>query len=545
MSSVGVSHKPEVVSRPKTGLFVALLARPMILGLLLVIATVALYYPVHGHPFTNFDDNDYVVGNPQVQSGLHWSTIKWAFSSSFAANWHPLTWLSHALDCQLFGKSPAGPHDVNVLLHALDAVLLFWVLLRATGYAGRSFMVAALFALHPLNVESVAWVAERKTMLSTAFFLLALAAYRWYAREPRVGRYSLVALMFALGLMAKPQIIMLPFVLLLWDYWPLERFSFAFNKTSSVRPQERVYPAKTILWLLLEKVPLGVIGLASAIVTMKVQHGARNWFPRTSRVGNAVLSYALYLGKTFWPSRLGLLYPHPGASISWWHVSAAAGVLLIITALVIVGRRYRYLSVGWCWFLGMLVPMLGIVQVGVQAMADRYAYLSVLGIFIMVCWGVSDWAAQKRFPATLLSGVSMVVLVALALVSRSQINYWSDNILLWTHTLQITKTNWLAEDELGSELAIKGRVREAMPHFYTVIKINPSDTTSNMAIGIYQLRRKDYADALDHFRIVVKDKNGKPNVLAEAYQGMAKAYHALGETAEEEECLESAKSLSH
>ena len=233
MSSVGVDRQPELVSRPDAGIFAALIARPVILGLLLVVATVALYYPVHGHPFVNFDDNDYVYDNPQIQSGLSLETVKWAFTTSIAANWHPLTWLSHALDCQLFGDSPAGPHDVNVLLHVLDAVLLFWVLLRATGYAGRSFMVAALFALHPLNVESVAWIAERKTMLSAAFFLLALGAYRWYAHQPRVGRYAVVALLFALGLMAKPQIIMLPLVLLLWDYWPLQRISFPFNKEST------------------------------------------------------------------------------------------------------------------------------------------------------------------------------------------------------------------------------------------------------------------------------------------------------------------------
>ena len=543
MSSAGVSYKPEVVSHSDAGLFAALIGRPWVLGLLLVVAIVALYYPVHGHPFVNFDDSDYVYDNAQVQSGLRWRTVKWSFSTSFAANWHPLTWLSHALDCQLFGTSPAGPHDVNVLLHALDAVLLFWVLLRATGYAGRSFMVAGLFALHPLNVESVAWISERKTMLSAAFFLLALGAYRWYAREPRVGRYGLVALLYALGLMAKPQIIMLPFVLLLWDYWPLQRISFAFNKGFAEKPPKAIYPAKTLVWLVLEKLPLFVIALASAVITMKAQHGARNWFPRSSRVGNAILSYALYLEKTFWPSRLATIYPHAGASISWWHVGEAAVVLLAITALVIAGRRYRYLSVGWCWFLGMLVPMLGIVQVGVQAMADRYAYLSILGVFIMVCWGVADWAEQKRYPALWLPGISTILLLTLALIGRHQLNYWSNNELLWTHALQVTKANWLAEDELGAVLAMRGRVREAMPHFYTAIAITPTDPTSNMAIGIYQLRRGDYADAIAHYRVVTQDKKGKPSALRDAYVGMAKAYRALGETALEQECLEAAKQL--
>ena len=530
MSSVGLERQPELSSRLNAGRFATLTAKPVILGLILVIVTLALYYPVHGHPFVNFDDNDYVYDNPQVQSGLSLATVKWAFSTSVAANWHPLTWLSHALDCQLFGTSPAGPHDVNVLLHALDAVLLFWVLLRATGYAGRSFMVAALFAVHPLNVESVAWIAERKTMLSAAFFLLALAAYRWYASQPSVSRYAVVAALFALGLMAKPQIIMLPLVLLLWDYWPLQRISFAFNKESTLKSPGEVYPARSIRWLLCEKIPLCVIALASAAITIKAQHGARNWFPRTSRVGNAVLSYALYLAKTFWPSRLALMYPHPGASINWWHVAVAALLLLIVTGLVIAGRRYRYLSVGWCWFLLMLVPMLGIIQVGIQARADRYAYLSVLGIFIMVCWGVADWAERKRVPVSSLFGTSVAVLLALALVGRHQIGFWSDNERLWKHTLEVTKSNWVAEDALGAVLAMQGRVREAMPHFYTAVAINPTDSSSNMAIGIYQLRRGDFADALDHYRVVLKDKSAKQSMLLQAYEGMARAYRALGDT---------------
>jgi hypothetical protein len=545
MSSVGVDRQPELVSRSDAGIFAALLARPVILGLLLVVATVALYYPVHGHPFVNFDDNDYVYDNVQVQSGLSWDTVKWAFSTSVAANWHPLTWLSHALDCDLFGTSPAGPHDVNLGLHALDVVLLFWVLFRATGYAGRSFMVAALFALHPLNVESVAWIAERKTMLSAAFFLLALGAYRWYASQPRMGRYAVVALLFALGLMAKPQIIMLPFVLLLWDYWPLERISFPFNKEPVGLPPGEVYPARTFSWLLFEKLPLCVIALGSAAITIKAQHGARSWFPRSSRVGNAILSYGLYLRNTFWPSRLALMYPHPGASINWWRVSAAALVLIIINDLVITGRRYRYLSVGWCWYLVMLLPMLGIVQVGIQAMADRYAYLSVLGIFIMVCWGVAGWVEQKHLSASLLPWVSVIVLLALSLVGRRQIGYWQNNEFLWAHTLQVTKANWLAEDQLGAVLAMQGRVPEAMPHFYTAIALNPTDSTSNLAIGIYQLRRGDFADALDHYRVVVKDKSAKASALVQAYEGMSRAYQALGDTADEDESLQAAKRLSH
>jgi tetratricopeptide (TPR) repeat protein len=350
-------------------------------------------------------------------------------------------------------------------------------------------------------------------------------------------------LLYALGLMAKPQVILLPFVLLLWDYWPLERISFAFNENPAAKPPPTVVPVHTWWWLLLEKIPLFAMGLSSAVITMKVQHGARNWFPRSSRAGNVFLSYMLYLRKTFWPSDLALFYPHPGASISWPHVVAAAVTLLFITGLVLFGRRYRYLSVGWCWFIGMLVPMLGIVQVGAQAMADRYTYLSVLGIFIMVCWGAADFAERRRFPTLLLPVVSVVVLLALALVCRHQIGYWDSNEAVWAHTLQITRRNPLAEDELGGALARQGRIKEAMPHFYTAIGIDPYDPLSNDAIAIYQLRRGDYADAIAHYNTVVKYEK-KPNRLRQAYLGMAAAYRGLGEAALQQEYLDEAKKLS-
>ncbi|MGC2109380.1 MAG: tetratricopeptide repeat protein [Candidatus Korobacteraceae bacterium] len=540
MSSVEVNHRPATVSQPASNLVAALMNRPWILGLILAVATIAVYYPVHGHPFVNYDDNDYVYDNPQTQAGLTWITVKWACTSTFAANWHPLTWLSHALDTDLFGSSAAGPHDVNVFFHVLDAVLLFWVLLRATGFPGRSFMVAALFALHPINVESVAWISERKTLLSTLFFLLALGAYGWYARQPRVSRYALVAVLFAVGLTAKPQIIIFPFALLLWDYWPLERMSLG---KWSPAPTRAAFPERTLVWLVLEKVPLFCIAAASAAITIKAQHGARSWFPRSSRAGNAILSYGVYVWKAFWPTRLGPIYPHPGSSINWWHVVASAASLLVVTALVILGRRRRYLTMGWCWFLGALVPMLGIVQVGVQARADRYAYVSFLGLFIIICWSVSDWAERRRIPSLLLPGLCVAVLAVLALTARHQIDYWQNDETLWRHTLEITGPNWVAEDELATALAVHGRITEAMPHYYKAIAISPGDTSSNMAIAIYEQQHRNYDDALAHYKTVVKNENEKPKVLVMAYRGMAKSYRALGNTAQAAECEASAKRL--
>ena len=392
--------------------------RSWIFALILVVATIALYYPVSHHPFVNYDDDAYVTENVHVQSGLTWDTVQWAFTTFESANWHPLTWISHALDYQMFQLDPGGHHETNVVLHVVNVLLLFWVLLRATESVGPSLMVAALFALHPVNVESVAWISERKNLLSMLFFLLALGAYRWYAREPRVTRYAAVAALFALGIMAKPQVITFPFVLLLWDYWPLRRM-FAGSQEASSGGQLAAMPGKSLSWLILEKLPLFAICAASAAITLKAQRAAGamsgiNWHPFSVRLENAILSYVRYVGEAFWPSSLSLYYPHPGNSLVLWQVIAAVAILLAVTSLVVAGRRRRYLLVGWFWFLGTLVPMIGLVQVGNQGRADRYAYLSFIGLFIMVCWGVAEWAKQRHISSAKLAAVSVVVLLALA-----------------------------------------------------------------------------------------------------------------------------------
>ncbi|MGO9515629.1 MAG: hypothetical protein ACLPND_01150, partial [Candidatus Korobacteraceae bacterium] len=400
-----------------------------VLGLLLVIATVALYYPIHHHQFVSYDDDIYITNNWHIKYGLSWSAVQWALTAQYADNWHPLTWLSHGLDCQLFFLNSGRHHATNLLLHTTNALLLFWVLLRATGYTGRSFMVATLFALHPINVESVAWVSERKNLLSMLFFLLALAAYRWYAREPRVGRYATVALLFALGLMAKPQIITLPFVLLLWDYWPLQRMFAGGEAPSS---ETEVIPAKSFSWLLLEKLPLLILAMASAVITMHAQREAYTPYPFSVRMANAIVAYAWYVRKAFWPSHLALLYPHAPGLPPIWQMTMAFLFLLAVTALAIALRRHRYLLVGWLWFLGTLVPMIGLVQVGRQAMADRYAYLSFVGLFLMICWGVAEESEQLHLRPALLWIASVVVLLALAAVTHRQVGYWKDSYALWT-----------------------------------------------------------------------------------------------------------------
>ncbi|MGA9039728.1 MAG: tetratricopeptide repeat protein [Terriglobales bacterium] len=512
----------------RAGLSLSPERQTLILGLLLVVATLALYNPVSHHPFVNYDDDRYVGDNAHVKAGLHWDTVRWAFTTYDEANWHPLTWLSHALDCQFFGLNPAGHHYTNVLLHALNVWLLFMVLKRATGSVWRSCMVGALFALHPINVESVAWVAERKNLISMLFFLLALGAYRWHAIKPRIGAYLLVAFLFACGLMSKPQVISLPFILLLWDYWPLRR-------------------AKEFFWLALEKLPLLAISAASAVITMKAQRAGNAVstlvkYPLTVRLENAIVSYARYVGKAFWPAGLAPMYPHPGDSLKSWQVFAALLLLLTISAVVMVARRRRYPLVGWFWFLGTLVPMIGLVQVGSQAMADRYAYLTFVGLFIVVVWSAADGAMSWRIPNTALAGVSMLVLFGLAFVAHRQIGYWSDDVTLWSHTLQVTSNNFIAEDSLGGALLAEGQLEEAQPHFRAAAAIHPSDPLSSLNIAFYEMQHNDLPAAIQQFNKTI-DLTPDARLKASAFTSLGSIYSRIGDLPHARESFEAAVAL--
>jgi Tfp pilus assembly protein PilF len=520
--------------------------RTLALGFLLAIATIAVYYPVNKLPFTAYDDQLYVYENAHVTMGLSWDTIRWALTSFDADNWHPLTWLSHALDCQLFILDPGRHHDVNLLWHVLNVLLLFHVLRRATGYIGRSAMVAALFALHPVNVESVAWIAERKNLLSVFFFLLALGAYRWYASGPRVGRYLVVALLYGLGLMSKPQVVTFPFVLLLWDYWPLHRMFAGIEGSSFAGAGTPVVPPRSFSWLILEKLPLIVLAAADAVITMAAQFraGTETWYPISVGVKNAILSYLRYIEKALFPSKLAVLYPHPEFSIRASQVLVSFAALLAITALVAVCRRRRYLTVGWLWFLGTLVPMIGLVQVGVQGMADRYAYLPYIGLFIMICWGAADllskakksgtsrgpWKWLEGYGISGQAGVGIAVLVVLAVVTRRQITFWSDDLTLWSHALQVTSRNWSAEDNLGNELSKQERTQEALSHYFNAAEIRPTDPVSNLNIGAYEAQGGDLAGAIERFkRVVSLGSSAKPELKAKAFNNMGHAYADLGD----------------
>jgi protein O-mannosyl-transferase len=544
VASVGVSTPGQFQSQSGP---VTSPRRKILLSLLLVMATLALYYPVHRHPFLNYDDGPYVTENDQVQAGLTWLTVKWAFTTFAVGEWHPLTWLSHALDCQWFGLDPGAHHDTSLLLHTLNVVLLFWVLQAATGYAGRSAMVAALFALHPINVESVAWIAERKNLLSMFFFLLALGAYRWYALRPRIGRYLVVGLLFVLGLLSKPQIITFPFVLLLWDYWPLQRMSFADDQ--SAKPDDRVIPTRSFFWLLTEKLPLFALSAASGLMTMAAARTdtEKILYPRHIRIETAIVSYMQYLRHAFYPAHLGVFYPHPGSMLRPWHAYATLFILVAITALVFEARRRRYLLVGWLWFVGTLVPMLGLQPVGykgMQGIADRYAYLPFIGLFIMICWGVPDLfsnrlSATKR---TWLTGLSLAVLLALAVLTHRQLTYWSDNASLWSHTLQVTGPNWLAENNLGKILMSEGREDEGMAHFFRAVSIYPTDPVSNMNIALYEQKHGNLSEAVAHFKIAITMSHDEKLKIA-ALNSLGRAYTDLGDPARARQCFAAAARL--
>jgi hypothetical protein len=519
---------------------------PLFVTLVLVAATLVVYYPVHWHPFIFLDDRGYVVDNIHIQQ-LNWDTVKWSFTTFHASNWHPLTWLSHALDYHYFPLEPGRHHDINLLLHTLNAVLLFWVLWQATSSPGPSFMVAALFALHPINVESVAWVAERKNLLSMLFFLLALGAYHRYARSPGTGRYLVVLLAFALGLMSKPQVITLPFVLLLWDYWPLARM-FPREKLSSLpAPQAESIPARSVSWLVLEKLPLLLLSVASAIVTMKAQRaggtmgGILNSYSLAERLGYAVIAYVRYLEYAFWPVHLAFFYPHSQDSLSAWRIVSASLLLLLITWMVIIRRKSRYLIVGWLWFLGTLVPMIGLVQVGSQAMADRYAYLPLIGLFIAVCWGVAAWERQRHLSRIWLPTSAVVVLLLLMLAARRQVNYWSDDLTLWTHSTQVIRNNWKAENMIG-EILLRDRDSEgAISHFRAAAVMEPRFPFPHLHIGIYEEEHRHPYAAIEQFNRVLeltqKDADRTPVLRGTALVHMSFAYNELGDFASQERYL--------
>ncbi len=502
--------------------------RNLAICLLLAVVTFALYSPAIGHPFIfNYDDSTYVIDNSHVQAGLTWQTVGWALTSTAYSNWHPLTWLSHALDCALYGLNPHGHHATNVLFHVLNVVLLFLLLVKATGAPGRSFLVAALFAIHPLNVESVAWIAERKNVLSTFFFLLTLGAYGWYAVKPSVKRYVAVAALFVLGLASKPMVVTLPCVLLLLDFWPLRRIQ-GLDQTDP----ETTLPQAPFSRLVLEKLPLLALSAAASAVTIFSQRtggSMRLVLPLGVRLENAIYAYALYIWKALWPAWLAVFYPHPGATLTLWQLGIAAFFLLSVSVLVWRQRVTRpYLITGWLWFLGTLVPVIGLIQVGEQAIADRYAYVPLIGIFVMVVWGAADLTDARQVSVGWRTKAAAIVLAVFMLFTCDQLRYWRSAVDLWSHTVDVTKDNFFGEENLGAALLATERYQEALPHFQKAIKLKPADP------GGYLNLAGDLALS-DHPRDAVQEYEtalplvSDPSMRLDTYETLGRLYSELGE----------------
>jgi tetratricopeptide (TPR) repeat protein len=496
----------------------------VIFCLLLVAATLAFYNPIVRNRFTDFDDSAYILKNSQVQGGLTWNTVKWSFTTFHAGYWHPLTWLSHALDCRIFRLNPAGHHYTNLLLHAANVVLLFLLLRQATGFTWSSLVVAALFALHPVNVESVAWAAERKNVLSTLFFLLALHAYDRYARAGGRYLYLLVTAFVALGLMAKPQVVTLPFVLLLWDYWPLQRMGAAGGSPAAPTP-------RSFSFLVWEKMPLFVLALADSVVTVIAQRAGAavrtaEEVSVSARLENVFVSYVRYLGKVFWPSRLAPMYPHPGNSLPGWQVVGAAALLLLVSALVLRWRDRRYLPVGWFWFLGTLVPMIGIITVGEQAMADRFAYIPFIGLFVAVVWTLGAVASEHRIPSVWLAGAALFVVFILGCLTYRQLGYWRDDETLWRYTLSVTERNYMAHDNLAISLAKEGRSDEAVFQFRAAKALHKYPPNQILALAFYELRVGHPQEAIEECNAALHDSDD-PKLQAAAWSGIGQAHLQL------------------
>jgi tetratricopeptide (TPR) repeat protein len=523
----------------------------ILLASALALATLVVFFPVAGHEFVNYDDSDYVTSNPHVQSGLNWKNIAWAFGTSYASNWHPVTWLSHMLDRQFFGQSSGGPHLINACFHALNTVLLFFMLRQFTGTLWRSALTAAFFALHPLHVESVAWISERKDLLSGTFFLLTLLAYGGYARCVERTRnlhrrilYGLSLFCFALGLMSKPMVVTLPFVLLLLDYWPLQRLSFDSIDGTTTMPKEKGQSPSTKeplasarlaspVPLIVEKAPFFLLSFASSIVTFVAQkHGGAvsTAIGFGARVANAMVAYARYLAKLCWPVKLSVLYPHPG----YWpaiQVAAACVLLLSISILVLAFWRSRpYLLVGWAWFIGMLVPAIGLIQVGVQSMADRYTYLPLIGMFIMVIWAGCELATSRTELKALLQFSAGAALVLYAVCTSHQIRYWHDSEALFRHAIEVTKGNYLAYNNLGFYLSNHGKRDEAMEYYRKALAINPNYEDALNNLGYALAGEKKYAEAIPYYEAALRvrpDQVEVHNNLGNAFADTGKIDEAI------------------
>ena len=464
----------------------------LIVYIILTVVTLAVFWQVNKYGFVNFDDQVYVTENSHIQSGITSSGLRWAFSTNHAEFWHPLTWLSLMLDYRLIGLNAGGYHITNLILHILSALLLFWLFNRMTGMIWRSAFVAAVFALHPLHVESVAWIAERKDVLSAFFWMLTLCLYVYYTERPAIKRYLLVLFSFVCALMSKPMVVTLPVIMILLDYWPLGRFESRKNKSN------------LILWQLKEKTPFFILSAVFSIITIYAQYNpSTDIYPLISRLANALVSFVTYLEKTFWPHDMAVFYPFP-AQIPLWQTMVAAFLIIAISAAVILmARRLPYLFVGWLWYVITLLPVIGIIQVGDFSMADRYHYLPSIGIAVMLAWGVPSLMKSEETRKNILFPAAITFLTLLSVLTWQQCGQWKNSITLFSHALQSTKNNAFAHNNVAPSLAEEGKIEEAIDHYNEAIRLDPDypDAYSNRGnayatLGQHQQAIEDYNKAI-------------------------------------------------
>jgi protein O-mannosyl-transferase len=496
------------------------------ISLFLIVITLALYWPVRTYDFVKYDDYKYVTANRYIQSGITSKSIWWAFTSGYASNWHPVTWLSHMLDYEIFGLNPGAYHLVNLSFHIVNTLLLLIVFFRMTKALWASAFIAAVFALHPLHVESVAWIAERKDVLSTFFWMLTMLAYIKYVEKPNAIRYIITLLLFALGLMAKPMLVSLPLVLLLLDYWPLERIKLnlkAERENTENNDSQSTLKKESALRLFIEKIPFFILTVLSSIVTFIAQQRSGavqsiDVIDIKSRTGNAIVSFVGYISKMVWPSRLAVLYPHPGDSLSLLKV-IFCGLLLILCTIVVIllSRKHKYLVTGWFWYIITLIPVIGLVQVGIQSMADRYMYIPMTGLLIIIAWSVKDFTASLKHHKRVLTASSVLILSAMFVKTSVQLQYWQNSYVLFEHTLDVTNNNYVMHNNFGAFLDEQGQIEQAIEQLQKslAIKPNSAETRNNLANVLRDTGKVD--EAINEYKKAIQLK---PN-FSDAHYNLA------------------------
>ena len=487
----------------------------ILICLFLIIAILVVYWQVRNHTFINLDDGSYILNNPHIRDGLNFEGIAWAFSFPGFDYWHPLTWLSHMLDCHLYGLSPGMHHQISLILHIVNSMLLFLVFKRMTGKLWRSAFVAVLFALHPLNVESVSWLAERKNVLSTLFWLLTMLSYIYYSKRPNFYRYLLILFVFVLGLMSKPMLVTLPFVLLMLDYWPLCRFKLVQSGDGNQETRKSIkasFQQPLVLRLVLEKLPLlSLSAVCIYLSSLSIQHLdiviSTVTVPMKHRIANALVSYVGYIKKMVWPHNLAVFYPYP-QTFPLWQTVGAGLLLLCISFLVLRAVRSKpYLTVGWLWYIGTLVPAIGLVQAGLwPAMADRFAYVPLIGLFIVIAWGVPDLVVRWHYRKIKLATIAVALLAILMATTYLQVGYWRNSITLFKHTLDVTYNNHIAHHKLGEALAVQGKTAAAARHYTEALRIKPDFFATHLNLGIILRDEGKLNEAIGHISKAISQK---------------------------------------